>query len=219
MLTAVVGQDREVEPVSVEAARLPAWKRTMDVTVSALLLIAVAPLCAIIALAVALESPGGVFYRHRRVGQGGKPFTCWKFRSMRVGADREQEQLRAQNEASGHIFKIKADPRCTRTGRLLRKTSLDELPQLWNVLRGDMSLVGPRPPLPSEVEHYSERDRERLRGVPGITGLWQVKARERHDFDEMVELDIRYLAELSWRMDAWILMLTVPVVLFARGSY
>ncbi len=172
-----------------------------------------------ITLAIVIDSRGGPLYRHTRVGRGGHYFTCWKFRSMRVNADQLRGRLMAQNEAQGHIFKLRNDPRVTRVGRLLRKTSLDELPQLWNVLRGEMSLVGPRPPIPAEVERYEERHYARLAGVPGLTGLWQVTARDAHDFEEMVALDVDYLARVSVQRDLGILLRTVPTVLFARGSY
>ena len=123
------------------------------------------------------------------------------------------------NEAQGHVFKIRNDPRRTRIGKVLRKTSLDELPQFWNVLRGDMTLVGPRPPLVTEVERYEARERLRLRGTPGITGPWQVSARERHDFEEMLQLDIDYLDSISFTRDCALLLATIPAVLGARGSH
>ena len=198
---------------------LPFWKRAMDILGALVVIVLVAPLILLVALAIAVDSRGGVLYRQERVGRGGASFTTWKFRSMRVGADRELATLRAQNEASGHIFKMKGDPRVTRVGRVLRKTSLDELPQVWNVLRGDMSLVGPRPPLPAEVAHYEPPHLRRLEGVPGVTGLWQVTARHEHDFEQMVALDLAYLERITLLGDLKILLRTVPTVLFARGSY
>lgn len=137
---------------------------------------------------------------------------------MHVNADQALASLLEHNEANGHIFKMKDDPRVTRVGRLLRKTSLDELPQLWNVLRGNMSLVGPRPPLVSEVVRYEARELRRLTATPGITGLWQVTARDRHDFEDMVELDAEYAERLGFWLDVRILLKTIPTVLFGRGS-
>jgi lipopolysaccharide/colanic/teichoic acid biosynthesis glycosyltransferase len=167
---------------------------------------------------VAIESPGGPIFRQVRVGKGGRTFVCWKFRTMRRDAEAMKASLMAQNEANGHIFKMKNDPRRTRFGVILRKTSIDELPQLWNVLRGDMSLVGPRPPVPAEVALYSARDLRRLAVEPGITGLWQVTLRGRHDFDDMVARDIEYAARRGPGLDAWILARTVGAVLRGDGS-
>ena len=205
--------------IDVPALRIPVWKRSIDIVGATVLLVLLLPALAVIALAIVLDSPGGPLYRHTRVGRGGRYFTCWKFRSMRADADAQRARLMADNEAQGHIFKLRRDPRVTRVGRLLRKTSMDELPQLWNVLRGQMSLVGPRPPIPAEVEHYEDRHYARLAGVPGLTGLWQVTARDAHDFEEMVGLDVDYLRTVSLRRDLAIMLRTVPTVLFARGSY
>lgn len=213
-----------VAPVAVEGHRLdliplPWWKRTMDVLGSSLALIALSPLFVLVAVAVRVSSPGPAFFRQRRVGHGGREFTCLKFRSMYVDAEERKALLAHLNEANGHVFKIKDDPRRTPVGKVLRKTSIDELPQFWNVLKGEMSLVGPRPPLPAEVECYAPRERERLRGVPGITGAWQVSARANHDFEEMLALDLDYLDGVSFLNDCKILLLTVPAVLGARGSH
>jgi lipopolysaccharide/colanic/teichoic acid biosynthesis glycosyltransferase len=204
-----------------ETARrvMPRWKRTMDVAISGLGLVVLTPVIAALAIAVAVDSPGGPFYRQTRVGKGGRPFTCWKFRSMHRGADRRLLQLQPANEAKGLIFKMRDDPRRTRVGRFLRRTSLDELPQLLNVLRGEMSIVGPRPPLAHEVLRYDELAWRRLDAVPGITGLWQVTDRANHDFANMVDLDIRYAESLSLKLDLVILAKTVPTVLGGRGSY
>ncbi len=206
-------------PVEIRALRIPVWKRAMDIVGATLLLVLLLPMLVVIALAVVIDSAGGPLYRHTRVGRGGRYFTCWKFRSMRADADTQRARLMAENEAQGHIFKLRHDPRVTRVGRLLRKTSMDELPQLWNVLRGQMSLVGPRPPIPAEVERYEDGHYARLVGVPGLTGLWQVTARDSHDFEEMVGLDVEYLSTVSLRRDLGILLRTIPTVLFARGSY
>jgi len=197
---------------------MPAWKRAIDVLGATVGLVFLAPFLALIALAVVLDSPGGPFYRQVRVGRGGRTFHCWKFRSMCRGADRLLGELQAFNEASGLVFKMRDDPRRTRVGKFLRKTSLDELPQLLNVLRGDMSLVGPRPPTVDEVLRYDSSQLARLAATPGITGLWQVTLRGRHDFADMVELDVRYARELSFWGDVVILLKTVPTVLFGKGS-
>lgn len=197
---------------------MPAWKRGIDIVGATLGLLILWPLCLVISLAIVIDSRGGPIFRQTRVGHGGRCFTCWKFRSMHQGADRVATEILSQNEATGHIFKMKDDPRRTRIGRVLRKTSIDELPQLWNVLRGDMSLVGPRPPLVSEVVKYDSRELQRLTTVPGMTGLWQVTLRGRHNFQDMVALDIEYADNLSLWLDCKILARTVPTVLFGRGS-
>ena len=197
---------------------MPAWKRAVDIAGSLAGLIGASPLFFALALYVVLDSRGGPLFRQTRVGIGGRCFTCWKFRSMHRNADQMLEGLLAQNEASGPIFKMKDDPRRTRAGRFLRKTSLDELPQLWNVLRGDMSLVGPRPPTVPEVLRYDEHHLERLSVTPGLTGLWQVTLRGRHDFGDMVELDVEYANRRSLALDLRIILMTVPTVLFGRGS-
>src|SRR5690242_4594435 len=145
---------------------MPRWKRAMDVVIAGLGLVLLWPLIGALAVAVAIDSPGGPFYRQTRVGQGGRPFTCWKFRSMHRGAENRLLQLQSANEARGHIFKMRDDPRRTRVGRFLRRTSLDELPQLLNVLHGEMSIVGPRPPLAHEVLRYDELAWRRLDAVP-----------------------------------------------------
>ncbi len=198
---------------------LPWWKRSMDVVIAAVALAVLSPLFGVLALLVRLDSPGPAFFGQVRLGANGRPFTCWKFRSMHEGAEARLTELAEKNQANGHIFKMKDDPRRTRVGKLLRKTSLDELPQLWNVLRGEMSLVGPRPPLPSEVERYEPAHWARLRGVPGITGLWQVRARHRHDFQEMLQMDLEYLEDITFQRDLRIILMTIPAVLLARGAH
>jgi exopolysaccharide biosynthesis polyprenyl glycosylphosphotransferase len=194
-------------------------KRIIDVVGAALCLTLGLPVLLLIALAIRLDTPGPVIFSQLRVGLGGRPFRLYKFRSMYVGADAEREALAEFNEADGPLFKIRDDPRLTRVGRLLRRTSLDELPQLINVLRGDMSLVGPRPPLPSEVEQYQEWHRKRLEVPPGMTGLAQVSGRSHLSFDEMVLLDVYYIENWSPWMDFKILLRTVPKVLFLEGAY
>ncbi len=194
-------------------------KRLIDVTVSAVGLLLCAPLFLLIALAVRLDSPGPVIFRQTRVGLRGRHFEMYKFRSMHVGAEEQQDMLAEFNEADGPIFKIRDDPRLTRVGRILRRLSLDELPQLVNVLRGEMSLVGPRPPIPAEVEKYQEWHKKRLEAPPGMTGLWQVSGRSRLSFDEMVLLDIYYIENWSLWLDFKILMRTIPKVLLGEGAY
>ncbi len=194
-------------------------KRAMDVVGAIVCLVVGAPLLGLIALAIRLGDRGPALFRQTRVGLGGRTFEIFKFRSMVVGAEADQEALAELNEADGPLFKIRDDPRLTRVGRLLRRTSLDELPQLINVLRGDMSLVGPRPPLPSEVERYQEWHKKRLEAPPGMTGLWQVSGRSRLSFDEMVLLDIYYIEHWSPWLDFRILVRTAPKVLSSEGAY
>lgn len=194
-------------------------RRGIDIVGAALGLVLGAPFLTLIALAIRLDSPGPVIFRQTRVGAGGKWFEMYKFRSMRQGAEAELEELRDLNEADGPLFKIYDDPRLTRVGRFLRQSSLDELPQFWNVLRGEMSLVGPRPPLPAEVDDYMEWHKKRLEVRPGMTGLWQVSGRSMLSFDEMVLLDIYYIENWSLWIDLKILLRTVPQVLFGNGAY
>jgi exopolysaccharide biosynthesis polyprenyl glycosylphosphotransferase len=194
-------------------------KRGVDVIGALVGLTVGFPLLALIALAIRLNSPGPVIFTQTRVGAGGKLFKIYKFRSMVEGAETEQEYLRELNEADGPLFKIQDDPRLTRVGRLLRRTSLDELPQLWNVLRGEMSLVGPRPPIPPEVERYEEWHKRRLETRPGMTGLWQVSGRSLLSFDEMVLLDIYYIENWSLWLDFKILLRTIPRVLLGSGAF
>jgi exopolysaccharide biosynthesis polyprenyl glycosylphosphotransferase len=194
-------------------------KRTFDLVVGTLFIIVGAPLWLLITLAIKLDSRGPVFYRQMRVGRGGRVFSMYKFRSMRDGADAHLEGLLEHNEATGPLFKIRNDPRVTRVGRFLRKYSLDEFPQLLNVMRGEMSLVGPRPPLPNEVDAYSDHHRRRLEVLPGMTGLWQVSGRSTLTFEEMVRLDLLYIENWSVGFDLALLMRTVPAVLMPEGAY
>ncbi|PDW04137.1 exopolysaccharide biosynthesis polyprenyl glycosylphosphotransferase [Candidatus Viridilinea mediisalina] len=194
-------------------------KRTLDVTVASAALVASAPLMAATALAIKLESPGPIIFRQIRVGKDGEHFYCYKFRSMYVDAEVRRAELLALNESDGPVFKIKRDPRITRVGRFIRKLSIDELPQLVNVLKGEMSLVGPRPAIPSEVERYTFDQIARLRAMPGITGLQQVSGRSNLDFKRWIELDLQYIAEQSIWKDLEILLKTVPAVLSSRGAY
>lgn len=194
-------------------------KRVVDVAVSGVLLLLFAPLFGLIAILVALTSPGPILYRQRRMGLNGRQFLLYKFRSMRIGADREIAALREKNEMRGPVFKLKNDPRVTPIGRILRRYSLDELPQLWNVFLGDMSLVGPRPPIPGEVSLYERRDRRRLSMRPGITCTWQVSGRsDIRDFDEWVKLDLEYIDNWSLSRDFSLMLRTIPAVIFGQGA-
>jgi exopolysaccharide biosynthesis polyprenyl glycosylphosphotransferase len=194
-------------------------KRTLDVLLAGACLLLLAPLWGLIALLVRLDSPGPILFRQERVGRSGVRFVCLKFRSMREDADRVVQELLAQNEASGPIFKIRNDPRMTRVGRFLRRWSLDEIPQFWNVIRGEMSLVGPRPPLPREVAQYEPWQLRRLEAAPGLTGLWQVSGRSELSFDEMVMLDLYYVENWSLGLDLRILARTIPAVFRGGGAY
>jgi exopolysaccharide biosynthesis polyprenyl glycosylphosphotransferase len=194
-------------------------KRATDLVLVSLGLLVISPILAMIAIGVKLDSPGPVFYRQQRVGKDGRLFSMFKFRSMCQDADRRLETLRGQNEASGPLFKMRNDPRVTRVGAVLRRWSLDELPQLINVLRGEMSLVGPRPPLQKEVDEYEEWQLGRLRAVPGLTGLWQVSGRSEVPFHDMVRLDLHYIRNWSLALDLEILLRTIPAVLTNRGAY
>ncbi|MDI2124565.1 sugar transferase [Yinghuangia seranimata] len=193
-------------------------KRLVDVVGSGLLLILTAPVMALVYLLVRSTSRGPALHRQMRAGRHGKPFCMLKFRTMHVGAHRQRAALSDRNEADGHLFKVRNDPRITKAGRHLRRLSLDELPQLVNVLRGDMSLVGPRP-LPCEESDYKGEARRRLLVPPGITGLWQVSGRSNLPWDDMVRLDLHYVDNHSVTMDLAILARTLPAVLSARGAH
>lgn len=194
-------------------------KRAFDVTASACAILLLAPVMAAIAIAVKLDTAGPVLFRQRRIGQDGAPFTMLKFRSMFVGAEERLHEVAGENHADGLLFKHPEDPRVTRVGRAIRKWSLDELPQLLNVLWGDMSLVGPRPPLPHEVELYDEWLGRRLHVKPGVTGLWQVNGRHELSFEDYVRYDLFYVRNWSLALDLSVLWRTLPAVLSRRGSY
>ena len=194
-------------------------KRGFDLALASVGVLATLPLWIVIAAMVKFTSPGPVFFRQRRVGHRGRPFTILKFRTMRVGADEMLQELRALNEADGPLFKLRDDPRVTRVGRWLRRWSLDELPQILNVIRGDMSLVGPRPPLPEEVREYEEWQFDRLEVPPGITGLWQISGRSDLSFEEYVRLDLFYIENWSLAYDFFIVAKTIPTLLSTRGAY
>ncbi len=194
-------------------------KRAFDLVVGGLIAIVVAPILAAAAIAIRIEDRGPVIYRNRRVGVEEEEFTCFKLRTMRVGADREQPELEDVNEADGPLFKIRDDPRVTRVGRVLRRFSIDELPQLWNVLRGEMSLVGPRPLPRRDYELLDGLHKKRYLVLPGLTGLWQVSGRSDLSFDELVRLDFYYIETRSIWLDLTIMARTIPVVLGRRGAY
>jgi exopolysaccharide biosynthesis polyprenyl glycosylphosphotransferase len=191
----------------------------MDRVSAAVCLLVLAPVFVGVALAVKLDSRGPVFFRQTRVGRDGRRFNMVKFRTMVVDAERLQADLEGRNEADGVLFKLRTDPRVTQTGRLLRRYSIDELPQLWNVLRGQMSLVGPRPPLPAEVELYERHVNRRLLVKPGLTGLWQVSGRSDLPWDEAVRLDLYYVDHWSPTMDLAIIAKTFSAVLKGSGAY
>jgi|SRR6267143_3583020 len=198
---------------------LLACKRNFDVVVSALLLFLLSPLFLILALAVKLTSRGPVFYSWRVVGKGGRPFTGYKFRSMCADADNLKEKLELLNEMHGPVFKLTNDPRVTSLGAWMRRHSFDELPQLYSVLKGDMSLVGPRPPLVSEYVRFNEYQKQKLAVKPGITCLWQVSGRnEIKNFDEWVKLDLEYIRRWSLKLDLWILFKTAREIFIGSGK-
>lgn len=187
-------------------------KRLFDIAMSALGLIILSPVMAVIAYKIKREDGGPIIYKQVRVGKDGRRFEMYKFRSMVVNADQLLVKLKDQNEIDGAMFKMKHDPRITKVGHFIREHSLDELPQLVNVLKGDMSLVGPRPPLPSEVMQYTNYDRQRLYVVPGCTGLWQATERNNVGFSEMVSLDLKYICNASMGYDLWIIWKTIIII-------
>jgi exopolysaccharide biosynthesis polyprenyl glycosylphosphotransferase len=193
-------------------------KRVLDVVGAGIITLALLPLMAAVAIAIRLDSRGPALIRQARVGRGSRPFQMYKFRSMRTISMEIPEELRRHNEAAGPMFKMRRDPRMTRVGRFIRRASIDELPQLFNVLLGEMSLVGPRPPLPRELPGYDEVQRMRLTVMPGITGMWQVNGRSNLTFEEMLDLDLEYIERRSLALDLLILLRTVPCVLSGRGA-
>jgi len=194
-------------------------KRAIDLAAAIVSLPILVPLSAAIGIAIKLDSQGPVLYKQTRIGKDGVPFTMYKFRSMRKDAEELRRKLDSLNEAEGPIFKMRKDPRVTRVGALLRKTSLDELPQMINVIQGNMSLVGPRPPLPDEVAQYSDHQSGRLAVKPGITCLWQVSGRSSLPFDKWVELDLEYIRRQSLWLDIKILLKTILVVVKGTGAW
>lgn len=194
-------------------------KRIFDILMSATGLLCLSPLLLVIAYKIKREDGGPVFYKQVRVGKDGQHFEMYKFRSMIVNADQLLDKLKNQNEVDGAMFKMKNDPRITKIGHFIREHSLDELPQLVNVLRGDMSLVGPRPPLPSEVKQYTNYDMQRLLIVPGCTGLWQATERSNVGFNEMIKLDLTYIQNASIKLDLFIIWKTIVIIFKPNGSY
>jgi exopolysaccharide biosynthesis polyprenyl glycosylphosphotransferase len=195
-------------------------KRFIDITGSLVALCLLSPLLLTVAILIKLEDGGSIIYRQQRVGKDGRHFQFYKFRSMYADADSAKIALAEQNQsADGVIFKMRHDPRVTRIGRFIRRYSIDEMPQLFNVLAGDMSLVGPRPPLPAEVTQYTLEDRKRLHVMPGITCIWQVSGRSDIPFKQQVQLDKEYIHSQSLRKDLWILLKTIPAVIFGKGAY
>ena len=213
--------DRVLLQIAAPAMRGPrrVAKSLFDRLFAVVLLVALSPALLIIALAVCLSTPGGPVYRQTRVGLNGALFTCWKFRSMRTDADSALPALRASSDSAGVLFKMHNDPRVTPVGRVLRRFSLDELPQLLNVVRGNMSLVGPRPPLPSEVALYAAQEHRRLLVEPGMTGLWQVSGRSDLPWDQAVRLDLHYVANWTPVLDLMIMCRTAKAVFAGRGAY
>jgi exopolysaccharide biosynthesis WecB/TagA/CpsF family protein len=198
----------------------PLGKRALDIVGAGAGLLLASPLLTLTVLAIRLESTGSVFFSQERVGLRGKTFRFWKFRSMYIDAEEQKDTLMQHNEMDGGVlFKMKQDPRITRIGRIIRRFSIDELPQLWNVLRGEMSLVGPRPALPLEVAQYSLSDRHRLLATPGITGIWQVSGRSDIPFERQVEMDKEYIHKATLGTDIQLLLKTIPAVVFGRGAY
>ena len=195
-------------------------KRVLDIIGSSFALLLASPIFALTALLIKLEDGGPIFFKQTRVGNHGKSFTMWKFRSMVINADKIKDQLKDQNEMNGGvIFKMKEDPRITFIGKYIRKYSIDELPQFWNVLIGDMALVGPRPSLPKEVAEYSAEERQRLLVKPGITCVWQVSGRSEINFSGQVQLDLAYIRSSSVLTDIKLLLKTIPAVLLGKGAY
>lgn len=219
-------KEREIRSITIDAGRQHRRygyrfiKRVFDFVASLLGLIILSPLFLLIAIAIKVEDPkGAVFYSQTRLGRGEVPFKMYKFRSMVSNADELLEKLLKDNEIDGAMFKMQDDPRVTKIGRFIRKYSIDELPQLLNVLQGSMSLVGPRPPLPREVEEYSDYDKQRLAVKPGCTGLWQATVRNSVGFDEMVKLDLTYISKRSVAFDVYILFKTVVIMFKPNGAY
>jgi len=194
-------------------------KNVIDYALGSIIFIFFIPIYLVVGLMIKFDSPGPVFYKQKRYTKDCKEFYIYKFRTMYQDADKKLEELKALNEADGPIFKIKNDPRITTVGRFLRKFSIDEVPQIINVLRGELSLVGPRPPIPEEVEQYDEWEKKRLNVKQGITGLWQISGRSELNFEEMARLDLYYIQNWSPGMDINIILKTIPAVLFSRGAY
>ena len=193
-------------------------KRFFDICLSAAALVVLSPLLLVIAILIYLEDKGPVIYSQTRIGKDGRAFKLYKFRSMCVDADEKLKDLQKLNERDGPVFKIRDDPRVTKVGKFIRKTCIDELPQLVNIIKGDISIVGPRPPLPNEVEQYNSYQKQRLLVVPGLTCYWQIQKGEETTFDEWVELDLKYIKERSVLLDFRLILLTFKVILSGKGA-
>jgi exopolysaccharide biosynthesis polyprenyl glycosylphosphotransferase len=196
-----------------------ALKRLTDIAVAGFLLVLFLPIIPVVAILIRLDSPGPIFFKQKRIGKDGKTFNFYKFRSMVPGAESVIDALRPLSGVDGPVFKIREDPRITHVGRFLRRSSLDELPQLLNVLRGEMSIVGPRPNLPSEVSQYLPWQRRRLDVTPGITCFWQIAGRSHIGFQEWMRLDLEYVRKRSYVTDLKIMMQTIPAVIARKGAY
>ena len=194
-------------------------KRIFDIVAATCGIVLLSPLMIIIAVLIKTEDHGPIFYKQVRVGKNGKTFKMYKFRSMFVNADKMLTKLKEHNDVEGPMFKMKDDPRITKVGHFIRKHSLDELPQFLNVIKGDMSLVGPRPPLPLEVAKYSDYDKQRLLVTPGCTGLWQATERNDVGFSEMIQLDIEYIKKANFLFDLWIIWKTIQIIIKPNSSY
>ncbi|UCF05957.1 MAG: exopolysaccharide biosynthesis polyprenyl glycosylphosphotransferase [bacterium] len=212
--------EREADTISLSRCRsYLLCKRITDIAVALLFFILFLPIMPVVAILIKLDSPGPILFKQRRVGKNGKNFDFYKFRSMVHDAENVINALRPLSAPNGPIFKLKDDPRVTPVGRFLRRSSLDELPQLINVLKGDMSIVGPRPNLPSEVAHYQPWQKRRLNVTPGITCLWQIAGRSHIGFDEWMRLDLEYIQKRSYATDLKIMLKTLPAVIARKGAY
>ena len=209
------GREFEIE----ESLSYLALKRAFDLSVSLAAVILLVPIIPLVAIMIKLDTAGPVLFRQERVGKNGRIFKFYKFRSMYAGAEQRKKEIEALNEQDGPVFKARSDPRVTNVGKFLRRSSLDEIPQIFNVVKGDMSVVGPRPPLPSEVEHYQPWHRRRLEVTPGITCLWQISGRSHLSFNEWMRLDMEYLKQRSIKTDLLILLKTIPAVIARKGAY
>lgn len=215
--TDVITQSIEVDTAKIEF-KYRFGKRLIDILAAGCALICFLPVFLLIGIIIKLTSQGPIFFKQERVGRGGKKFQMYKFRTMTQNADSQKSHLSNSNEMSGPVFKIKNDPRVTKFGKLLRKFSIDELPQIWNILCGDMTIVGPRPGLESEILQYREWQKERLTIKPGLTCLWHVTNNRGNDFIEWARMDIRYLRNLSLTKDIFIILKTIPVVIFGKNQ-
>jgi exopolysaccharide biosynthesis polyprenyl glycosylphosphotransferase len=217
-----VNRRGETDAVATAASRsrlYSVFKRLMDVTVGCAILVLVIPVIPAIALMIKLDSPGPVFFKQERIGRFGRPFQFYKFRSMHREAETRKRDIERLNEQKGPVFKMRSDPRVTHVGNFLRRSSLDEMPQILNVLKGDMSLVGPRPHMPAEVAAYEPWHRARLNVKPGITCLWQISGRSEISFDQWMHLDLEYIERRGALTDLAILFRTVPAVMARKGAY